>query len=950
MGGKNASAGTTYDYYGSIVIGFSVGQTDDLVGILLNGSAVWPDGNAWPSGGASFNVTSGQMYVFDAQTWVAQMNFTVPANPANTDPTIPGNNSAYWVEYTYPRPGSFSGGADYTDITITDVSTNTTYGDFRFRWGLANQTVDTLLNGGNDSGDVHPGYIGITFAECGPGTTPGGNTNGFLFGQEIQAAPNIELILRRAPVQTVVTGTPATIVDGQCNLAAFMAEVLTSANGIGLASAALDSTTWNAVAAYLQTNELLYGSSPLIDTSDTLRSVCDQFTQMIDGFIRYNPASSLIEIGVYEHGVTPTLNSNGPGVAPNGVLTLTEDSLTERPQLKTTSWQGTYSRCTVRYNDRQLSFQQTSLHADDPRAWAVLKSVRELSVDRPWITRGEQALLHGRETLRVVGHAQMTGTLSVRREIGRNIRAGDYVLLDVDIEPNMSTVYQFFRVTKRTIPMTGPIKLEVLADNTLAAIPANNVGAPIIGQNTAVPAVAYARICEVPTILSGERGAVAVLVQRPSNLVTGCDVFFDTSSGGTFPQIGTFSGFAARGTLQTNLTTTATTIDVTVDTTQPDAAFFTQQFTANQQADDAMLAFIVQYGAVGGDPGTSDGGQISENGSSYALVEIASVSTTSLVSAGVYALTVLRGRQNTIAQAANTGNTEVWLIPRANVTTFVNSVFPTLRANRTAGATPAYGLFRLCAFDFTSEYPLASAANWSFRFPLNSPSAPQLTLTAPASLAAQTYTSPTYPVSIPVAGTWTDPNGQIVEVTVELIPSGSAARTVLDLTIPPAASKPFSCNAQIDAAGSYTLLISARDSINYITSVAIPITATGGTATCATPTVSDENGNPLTPSGILEFVTYGRLILSCSTPGATIFFTTNGPFKYNGTLTFGGAQQTYSAGVTEPWLAPYSTYQQVGTQTVLVAHTSITLYVAATAPGFAASAIAVYTIPIAIIE
>lgn len=936
--GKSSSAGTTYDYYGSIAIGFSVYQTDAVVGWILDGQAVWPGGNTWPSGGASFNVTDGQLYVYDAQTWVAQQNFTVPANPSNTDPTIPGNDPAYWVEYTFPRPGSFSpSNADFSDFTITD-STGVTYGDLRFFWGLANQAVPTILNGGNDSGDVHPTYAGVSYGIPGPNTTPGGNSNGFLLGQEVQAAPNIEGILQRTPVQTVISGSATSLVDGQVNPAVAMAEILTGVNGINLAAAQLDSTSWNAVATYLQTNTDLYYCSPLIDTGDTLRNVCDEFTQMVDGFIRYNPATGLIEMGVYQHGVTPTLNTAGAGDPPNGVLTLTEDSLTERPQLKTTSWQGTYSRCTVRYYDRQLNFQQTSLHADDPRAWAVLKSVRELSVDRPWITRGEQALLHGRETLRVVGHAQMTGTLSVRREIGRYIRAGDYVLLDVDIEPNMSTVYQFFRVTKRTIPMTGPIKLEVLADNTLAAIPASNVGAPIIGQSPAVPTLSYARICEVPTILSGQRGAVAILAQRPSNLVTGCDVFFDTATGGTFPQLGTFSGFAARGTLQTNLTATATTIDVTVDTTQPDAAFFTQQFTANQQADDVMLAFIIQYGTVAGDPGTSDGGQISENGSGYALVEIASVSTTSLVSAGVYALTVLRGRQNTTALAANTGNTEIWLIPRTNLTTFVNANFPTLRANRAAGTTPAYGLFRLCAFDFTSEYPLASAADWSFRFPLESVSAPTLVLSAPASLAAQNYSNPAYPVQIPVSGTWTDPNGQLAEIIVELIPTGGAARTVMDITfnpISPVAEKTFSCVAQVDGPGTYSLVISARDVLNYTTTTAISINATGGAATCATPVIYDQNGNP----AVDGFVPYGKLIIKCSTPGATINFNSSGPIYQNGVLVFEPSGGVYVAGQNEPWVVPW--YQIIDNKPVAGSST-IQVQVSATAPGYANSPVGVF--------
>jgi hypothetical protein len=688
----------------------------------------------------------------------------------------------------------------------------------------------------------------------------------------------------------------------------------------------------------------------------TLRSVCEQFTQMIDGFIRFNPATGLIELGIYQHGATPaeawpiggqsfsvtsgqlynyngltwiaqqnftipanpagndpTIPGNNPAYWLNSACrpqytTLTEDSLTEAPQLKSTSWQGTYSRATVRYNDRQLNFQQTSLHADDPRAWAVLKSVREISLDRPWITRAEQALLHGRETLRVMGHAQITGTLSVRREIGRNIRAGDYVLLDVDIEPNVSTVYQYFRVTKRTIPMTGPIKLEILADNSLSAIVASNIGAPVISQAPPAPAVTNFRFAEIPTILSGERGAVAPLVQRPSNLITNCQLWFDTNPSGTFQLLGSFSGFAAKGTLAASITVTATQFNVNVDTTQPDANFFTQQMSANEQADDTLLAFIVQNLS---DPGNADNGQIAES-NGYALMEICSVGAITLVSAGVYQLNVLRGRQNTVAAAFGAANSEVWLIPRANVASFTASLFPTLRANRAAGLTPAYAQFRLCAATFVSSYPLSGATSEPFHFALNSLSAPTLTLTAPATYSL-TFANQAYPIQIPISGTWTDPNGQLVQLRVLLQKStDTSPRTVLDQNISPVASQAFSTVIQIEQAGTYTLSLVARDSINFTTTINIPVTVTGGasTGTCAVPSLLDENGNQLlfgSGGGNVGMVApFGPLSFACTTPDSTISFSSTGPvLLQSGNIIQTNQTLPYIAGVQQPYNMPY---------------------------------------------
>jgi hypothetical protein len=900
-GGKSGSAGKTYDYYGTIACGISIGPIDDLVGIILDGQEVWPSGaSAWPSSTAAFNITSGKMYVFDAQVWIAQKNFTVPANPLDTDPTIPGNDPSYWLEYTFPRPASFSpAGAAYNDFTIT-TSDATPYGTLRFYWGIAAQTVDNVLNGNNDAGDVHPNYAGICYCIPGPLTVPNGNSSGFLLGQEVQNAPNIEVVLRRAPTQSIVVGAATGIVDGQCNLATWLAEVLTNENGLGLSATALDAVSFNNVATYLQTNEALYGASPLIDTSDTLRSVLDQFTAMIDGYVRFNPATKLIELGVYQHGQTPGVYT-----------TLTEDSLTERPQLKSTSWQQTYSRATIRYNDRQLNFQQTSVHADDPRAWAVLKTVREISLDRPWITRAAQALLHGRETLRVVGHAQITGTLTVRREIGRNIRGGDYVLLDVDIEPNVQSIYQFFRVTKKTMPQTGPVKLTVEADNTLPAIPWNGQGAPVISPTAIVPPVVNFRLAEIPTVLAGVSGAVTALVQRPGNLITSCQVFFDTDPAGTFASLGVFSGFAALGTLAAAVTASASTLLVNVDTTQPDADFFTQQFSANAATDDTMLAFLVQSVS---DAGQADNGQIAET-SGYALLEVCSISVTTLVAAGQYQLNVLRGRQNTAARAFSLANSEVWLIPRANVNAFTNALFATLRANRAAGVTPFYGQFRFCPATFTAQYALANAANEPFRFALNSNSAPTLSLTAPASYSL-TIAATKYPLTIPLAGTWSDPDGNLVELKVLLRrATESSDRPISDTTFAPTASKSFKTSVSVEQSGSWTIKLIARDATNFVTERDINVVVTGGGAAksalpqlfdCNGEEIVDYSGVPQNISGVLtvqpnRFIPDGALSILCSTPGTTIKFTSTGVVLNSGVLSSGSGSQIYAVGSLVPF-------------------------------------------------
>jgi hypothetical protein len=494
-----------------------------------------------------------------------------------------------------------------------------------------------------------------------------------------------------------------------------------------------------------------------------------------------------------------------------------------------------------------------------------------------------------------MGHAQVTGEVSVRRERARGLRAGDYVFLDVDLEPNGNSLYQFFRVTKVTRPMTGPFKLELLADNTLAPVPYNGPTSPNVPSNQVVPALTCFRILEAPTLLSGTPGAVIVLAQRPNNLVTGGQVYFDTDPNGTFTSLGTFPGFAAKGAINAAVAATDGTLDVLVDATQADASLFTGSCTANQAANDTLLAVLVST-VTGG----ADAGQIAENGSGYQSVEICSVNAIALTAAGRYALTVLRGRQNTAALAFAPANTEVWLIPRASVAGFGDSLFAVIRANRLAGLTPACAQFRLSPYTFAAQRPLSDCASEPFRFPLKSASAPTLTGISNFSL---TYANPAYPVKIPVAGTWDDPDGNLVEVQVLLrLATETADRMVRADKFSPRASRDFSVNVFIEKAGSYAIKLIARDATNLVTERDLSVTATGSGGKCAPPvlTLADGTAVPAYDTGTTDYsavyfdtnhlagtayavyvsglqfsgpvVPYGTLEFACSTPGAAVSF------------------------------------------------------------------------------
>ena len=982
--GKGGGATQTYDYYGTLAGGVCIGPNEDLIAIILNGQEVWPQGTPWAIG---LIYNSSTLYVFDAQTWVCPSALNgATASLANA----PGTGS--WVEYTFPVPTDIATNPSdrYTDFSLT-ASDNTYYGVMRFYWGTQLQVVDPLLaSTGNDSGvtgqtgygDQHPDYEGITYVVI----------RDFLLGQEVQAGPNIEIVTRRKPNQSIITDAAAGITDGQANLAAVAIELLTDKNCLGLPAAMIDNTSFIAVADWLQTNQTLYGASVLIDTSETVPSLFDKLVQMFDGFIRFNPTTQKIELGVYPHGVTPST-----------YVTLTEDSFTKFPRFNSKSWQETISRATVRYNDRQINYQQTSLQVDDPRAFFVLGSVREQALDRPWIARQQQAMQHGRETLRVIGHAQLTGELEVRREIGRTIRAGDYVLVDIDLEPNANSLYQFFRVTARKIPPSGPITLTVFADQTLALVPWNGSGAPVIVQSSAVPAVTSFRFIEVPTALSGARGEIICLAQRPNNLISGAQLYFDTSSTGTFSSLlGQFANFAAKASLYVDITASTAPILVTVDPTQVDYNYFSIQTAANDQANDAMLLFLVQKVTSGGDTG-----QIDES-AGYQIMEICSVGATALAGAAwsaivlyainavvivsgvqyksqangnlgnnptmtgstwwrpsvvpIYSLSVLRGRQTTATFAFAAATAEVWLMPKGLLNFFDHALFDQIRANRLAGNTPAYAQFRICPFTFVNSLALSTAVSEQFRFPLNSASVPSLALTAPTTWTLS-YPSFTGSAKIPVAGTWTDPANGLVEIKVLLRASTDTAdRVIMDQNFAATGLKKFSTNVNIDAAGTWLIKLIARDTTNITTERDITVSAVGSAKTCALPQMFDSAGNevldvsgspqyigsdPFVSAGWYvkpaQYIAPGPLTLRCSTPGAVIQFTTNGVLQSGTTL-----RSNYPGAIYSSTLFPF--FMLNGNALVVLGpnNTQITSYpvnatttiqVLVTAAGYAASAV-----------
>ncbi len=833
--GSKSSGGNTnpanYDYYGTVAGGLCVGESYAITSIISQGAEIWPIGKAWA---VSVGALVGDLFVYDAQTYICQTSHTT-----SNDKAPP--NATYWSLYVFTR-----GGGPYDDISVQENlpgKSTANLGTFRIYWGTSAQTVDPHLQAaGNDYGHDHPNYQGMTYFVI----------IDFLLGQGTQTAPNIEVVLQRLPTQSVITGVSAGLRDGQANLAAVAMEVLTEQNMLGQAVTLIDSASWQTVADLMDNQNALMACSPLMAELGSIHEFFDRLRELSDNFVRFDCISQTIETGLYRHGQAP---------AGGTYVTLTEADLTERPKLAGGAWTEVKSRSMVRYSDRVISYSDCSVKADDPRAYAVIQEHRTDNIDRPWITRMSQAMMHGAESLRTTGRPIIQAEIAVRRERGRVIKAGDYILLDVDLEPGSLSITEFFRVESRTIPMTGPIRLSIIADNTLSPLPYQKDGTPKLARQVVALPITNFRFFEGTFGLTGENGAVLVLAQRPNLLTTGFHLYFDTSSGGTFAAaLGGQTNFACQATLTGAVAAGDSTVAINV-AAQPDSMWATLQPGDLAAADDELLAVIVSVV-----PSGTYAGQVAEDSNGYSLVEYCSISASTLTSAGNYTLTVLRGRMNTQPLAFTTAHSEVWIIPKASLVPFNHAQFATLRANRVAGLTPDHGYLRMTTFTFSGELLLSDATSEYFRFPLKSPSAPNLVLTAPTSLSL-TLTSPTFPYALNVAGTWSSADADLVDYQILCQKDTDTAPRLIKeqvFTNSPAAS--FDQTIFLEAAGTYIITLRAYNATGLTTEVEIDVGVTGSGAKVMPPVISFR-GVVLTAN---EYGYFGRLDAVTQTPGAQV--------------------------------------------------------------------------------
>jgi len=725
----------------------------------------------------------------------------------------------------------------YEDVDISG------YGILRIYWGTDAQTVDYYLQSAhNDRSEQHPDYKGVCYIVL----------INFLFGRERTTAPNIQVEVSRAPNQSIITGAASGLDDGQANCAAVLAEMATSPRGLGLPTTRLNSTVFQSAANSLHAIADRAAVSVLLTSQATFKAFAEALSGMADVWLRQK--DNLLELIHYPHGSAPSAST-----------ALAMSQLTERPKFTAGGWLKAATSAIIEFEDRDLGYKRSGDRMPDLRALQGAGQDQPLSITLDHVTRRTQALAIAAETLRSAGQPQLDGTISVRREHGRNILVGSWVVLDIDLEPGGAMLSQFFRVKERRIPHYGPIELSLDADETLTPLPYTpSVSAPS-DTPPIVPAIVHARIMEAPGALTdGITDAIVVLAERPTELLNGLECWFDTATDGDFAILGTQVNFATRATLRTDLTTSATTIEV-ANPGQIDSDRFALQPGALAASNDTLLAIVLQI----------DSGQIDEATDGSAIMEICSISAITNPSGSNYNLTVLRGRRGTSVRAFATATAEVWIMPRNLLVPFIHAKHAELRRNRAEGDTPDTAYYRLAATTYFASRDIEDCASIAFKFPLVAPNAPNIILSAPASLPVTL--APPYPKTVTVTGTWTDLDANMVQWQVFLRKDGSSDVLVREELFGATSGRAFSVPVVINEAGTFYVTCRAFDATGISGEKIFEISAGTGTGKVSTPELTIDGVS--VPAGTMSDV-FGLCRLSCATSGATI------KWRYDGAVSW----------------------------------------------------------------
>lgn len=566
-------------------------------------------------------------------------------------------------------PGALSGGG-YVDLTggILDPKLIMPGGYVHLYPGIANTASDPALPG-------HPPYPDVAYlVAC-----------HIFFGQDSGTAPNLQVIGGRCPrVPTSIVAAADNIVDDrQVNPVAVVAELLLDERGAGIDQSLFDTASWLAAAHWCAqdaAHRAYSFVSPLFNQQTALRDLVKAMLDPLNGFLRWTPYGKL-GCYIYEWGTDPgNLTTLDARYFTNG----------KKPKFKHRDWQDLPTEYVVGFTDRAYEFQTNSVSIPDQRVADIRQLDDPTRLDRPHVTRAAQAFSHGMELKRRAGSAPGTGTISVRGPVVANLQPGDKIKVDTDPEPGGAGLAQLARVDKIRIDRTDELTIDLTIDPLETATPYTpSWVSPLpetlfAGAVESAPSIAHLLAIPLPIDLGGWPPAIGILATRASFDTDGFHAYFSNVSGGPFTELGVQYGFGVRCQLVNAIADTDTVMRLQLldGADGPDAyiAADTPGGNATDAADNTLLAVL---------PSLDASGRVALDGGGQPILEMASISQRSVVSADTADYTVTRSVFFTNALNWGAGLV-VWIIPKANLVAWRHELLKTY-----FGQT---GYFRVASF------------------------------------------------------------------------------------------------------------------------------------------------------------------------------------------------------------------------------------------------------------
>lgn len=562
-GGKGGGGGaSTYDYFGSVAGVISCGAIDSILAILIDGKQVWPKEAAWKSGES---ILAYQLREQNGVVYQALSNHT--SSGANQPP-----NLTYWTRYQFIRPAvipwavgtvfqqySFCGlngvvykcvqahtaaaGNQPPNATYWAVSqigpdpiTVQDYGTAWLYWGTETQTLDTVGEKVlSDNG--HPPYRRQAVLVL----------KDFFFGRERNAAPNVEVIVRRAPNQSAISAASQAyyLGDGQANPVGSLVDLMTDkVFGAGLTldvpggpDSETASTTANALIATADQTWV----SPIMLQAKTLRQFTSDLLAYYDGWMRFSRTGE-IEFGKFPH------NTSAPVFTEANTINF--DDLIDEVSYSAEGFASTYNQTQVKFTDRERSFKDSSVNAVSGYNMAVTNEPRTAKIDRPWITRRQQASDHAAEWQKIYSEPKISGSLVIRAEKADTIQPGDLFLLTHDAL-SLSVVC---RCMGKDIaqPPAGRVTVRFESDRASSGLPYQPT--PPANSGQAYPAAEQITLYQFfqppPGMIEGsETYSLCALMARTNPLTTGAFIHLQQEDKTGFYELDSVLGFGLKGTL-----------------------------------------------------------------------------------------------------------------------------------------------------------------------------------------------------------------------------------------------------------------------------------------------------------------------------------------------------------------------------------------------------------------